>query len=94
MSSKKNTHLKQMKNRVRSKTVPVVKQETPEDIIDPQLLKNKKIIELDTVEDAVPVLEEKSDEETPATEDTDDSNTDEISLDDDELNPFGDKWEQ
>lgn len=60
-----------------------------------RMSQTKKTIELDLPEDTVPVTEEKIiDDESPAAEDAEDAAADEISLDDEELNPFGDKWEQ
>lgn len=57
--------------------------------------KSKKSIDIEAVLEPAPIIEEKVDDEivTP-TEDGDELSTDELSLDDDELNPFGDKWEQ
>ena len=52
-----------------------------------------KANEFNLPEDPVP-LEEKTDEEVPATDDPDEVASDEIALDDEELNPFGDKWVQ
>jgi hypothetical protein len=41
-----------------------------------------------------PIIEEKEEDIATPSEDSDEFSTDELSLDDDELNPFGDKWEQ
>ena len=54
----------------------------------------KKPIEIEIREDAAQ-SEEKTDSEIPAAADEQEElATEEASLDDDELNPFGDKWEQ
>ena len=86
----KNTHSKQMKNK---KVVTSTTQDA-EDMVDPVLEKNKKTIELDVAEEVLPTMEEKLEEETSISDDSEDSSADELTLDDDELNPFGDKWEQ
>ena len=101
MSSTKNTHSKPLKSRLAPKAMTKMPVISPaptkdmEDVARPQTLKVKKPIDLDIAEDAIPALEEKAvDEESLAAEDAEDAATEEISLDDEELNPFGDKWEQ
>ena len=62
-----------------------------EDVDSP---KAKKIVDLEqALEPANIIVEEESDSPTTS-EDSEESAGDEISLDDDEINPFGDKWEQ
>ncbi len=63
-------------------------------LIEIEPLKVKKPIEIDLPEEPA-VIEEKLVEEDPlAAEETEEAAVEEITLDDDELNPFGDKWEQ
>lgn len=57
--------------------------------------KSKKAIDIEAVLEPAPIVEEKVDDEIVSPlEDADELSSDELSLDDDELNPFGDKWEQ
>jgi hypothetical protein len=92
MSQTKNTQSKRIKSKALGKTV----EEKAVGIIDARIEKNKRPIELDLPEEPVAaiVLEEKTDEETVQAEDAEEVAAEEPSLDDDEVNPFGDKWEQ
>lgn len=56
--------------------------------------KSKKPIDIEAVLEPAPIIEEKEEDIATPSEDSDEFSTDELSLDDDELNPFGDKWEQ
>ena len=59
------------------------------------LTAKKKIIEIDEPEPGVALTEEKvSDEDAPPSEDGEETSSEEAALDDDEVDPFGDKWEQ
>lgn len=92
MSKTKNTHVKEIKKKNHSHE----KESAPLETLDPRATNIKKIIEIDITEETVP-LDEKAEEETLAAEDAEDAEdaaVEEITLDDDELNPFGDKWEQ
>ncbi len=78
----------------KSKTELKSVSEDTDEIDDPLLSKNKKPLEIDIPDEIITPIEEKTDEELAVTEDGEDASGDELSLDDDELNPFGDKWEQ
>ncbi|MEK7641984.1 MAG: hypothetical protein AAB365_03270 [Patescibacteria group bacterium] len=56
-------------------------------------VKIKKAIEIDEPEPAVIGVEEKLEEDPLATP-TEDDEAEELSLDGEELNPFGDRWEE
>ena len=55
--------------------------------------KIKKIAEVDIHEDVIGVIEEKVEVDPLLAEEETDETTAEEALDDDEVNPFGDKWE-
>ena len=56
--------------------------------------KAKKPVEIDAA-DILPEVDEKIvDEENPLIASEEEESDDEVSLDDEDLNPFGDKWEQ
>lgn len=55
--------------------------------------KIKKVIEVDDHEPAI-VGDEKLDDDAPVPGDDENLSSDDASLDDEELNPFGDKWEE
>ncbi len=61
--------------------------------IDPIPLKNKKPLEIDEPEVAVAGVEEKI-EEDPLVAAVEDEESEEAVLDGEELNPFGDRWEE
>jgi hypothetical protein len=67
--------------------------EAEDELKDPQIQSDKKVIDPDLILDTAPLDEKIDDEIVAPTEETDESG-DELSLDDEELNPFGDKWEQ
>lgn len=60
--------------------------------------KAKKVVEIEEPEAVIGVVEEKEeklDEDgMPITEDEDEAGTEEAGIDDEEVNPFGDKWEE
>jgi hypothetical protein len=73
---------------------PEIESETTEEeeIVGP---KAKKSVDIESALEPATIIDEKSDDDLPVvTEDGEDSLGDELSLDDEELNPFGDKWEQ
>lgn len=74
----------------KNKIAPAIEEETP--AIDPKKLKKGGEIELP--EEPIAIDEKVLDEELPIAEDVDDAEGSEIGLDDEEINPFGDKWEQ
>lgn len=66
-----------------------------EEMDEPVGPKAKKSVDLESALEPAIIVDEKPEDEAPIlSDDSDDSVSDEISLDDDELNPFGDKWEQ
>ena len=73
-----------------------VKQEAPVDELDlasPVIGKSKKPLDLDDPE-LIPGTEEKIEDDDPLAEDAADENSDdEASIDEEDVNPFGDKWE-
>ena len=73
-----------------------VKTVTPADDLElavPALGRNKKPLDLEDPE-LIPGSEEKIDEDTPTGEDgAEESTDDEAVMDEEEVNPFGDKWE-
>jgi len=79
----------------KSKSPSAVAHQEEEEVIKPAV-KGKKSLEIELPEEpAVLSLEEKPEDETPVVaEDAEELAAEEVSLDDDELNPFGDKWEQ
>lgn len=63
-----------------------------EEVIEP---KAKKAVDLESALEPVSIIDEKVEDETLVlTDEGDESVGEEISLDDEEINPFGDKWEQ
>ena len=89
MPVKKISKAKKMK---KQNTKPVAKTDKEEDIIEPSILKAKKIEIPEEVEGVIEP-EEKIDDDAIA-EDAEDELGEEVSLDNEELNPFGDKWEE
>jgi len=88
MSQTKKSHSKTTKDHA---AAPATQDE--DELKDASVLNEKKIIDVDAALEPA-LIEDKEDEDLPVTpEDTDDP-ADELSLDDEELNPFGDKWEQ
>ena len=68
--------------------------ETSEDTMELEGPKAKKSVDLESALEPAVIIDEKSDEDVPVVTDDEDASGDELSLDDEELNPFGDKWEQ
>lgn len=81
----------------KSKKVAPVAEHTNEHEQEPDLElkagKVKKPIEIDEPEPAIAV-EEKAEEDPLAVATEEDDSAEEISLDGEELNPFGDRWEE
>ena len=89
MPQTKNLHSKHTKTRITSSP-----QQNDEDLNELKVLNVKKTSDLESILEPALILEEKTEEDPLAVvEETDESN-EEVSLDDEELNPFGDKWEQ
>lgn len=89
MAQKKIVHLKQAKNKK-------VERETENELDVPETeeTKSKKPVDLEAALEPASVIEDKIEEDPlVATEDSEEDE-DGLSLDDDELNPFQDKWEQ
>lgn len=89
MAQKKIVHQKQAKNKKVERDA-----ENELDIPETEETKSKKPVDLEAALEPASVIEDKI-EEDPLV-DTEDPEEDEegLSLDDDELNPFQDKWEQ
>lgn len=92
MSQKKTLHSKN------TKTKPTPKDTEAENEIDTEEVegpKAKKGVDIEAALEPASIVDEKVEEETlPIIDDAEDPSSDELSLDDEELNPFGDKWEQ
>lgn len=76
--------------------VPATAEAVPneEEFKDSPILGDKKVIDIESALEPVSIIDEKEADDLPiVTDDTEDSG-DEVSLDDEEINPFGDKWEQ
>ncbi len=65
-----------------------------EEVMDIPPTKSKKPLELDLPEPVIGTDEKPEVDPLIPEEETDETTSEEVSLDDDELNPFGDKWEQ
>jgi hypothetical protein len=65
--------------------------EEVEEVIGP---KAKKGVDLESALEPAVIIDEKVDEDLPVVAEDEESAVDEVTLDDEELNPFGDKWEQ
>ena len=78
------------------KAKPAVTDEAPqeenEDILEPKVGKAKPI-EVDIPEPIIGIDEKPEVDPLLSDEETEDSPAEEAGLDDDEVNPFGDKWE-
>ena len=88
----KNSRLKSVKTK-RVLAKPDVAHEDVAAEPEPILLKSKKPIEMDEPEPAVAGVEEKI-EEDPLVAAVEDEESEEAVLDGEELNPFGDRWEE
>jgi hypothetical protein len=82
---------KVLKNK-ETKNTDTVEENEEEEIVG---TKSKKPVDLESALEPANIIDEKTDDEIPViTDDSEESAGEELSLDDDELNPFGDKWEQ
>jgi hypothetical protein len=89
MPSIKGTKIKNKTEKVKKEDVEESLEEGPELI--PKKIKSHDISDIEPVA----IIEEKIvDEPIIATEDEDDLASEEAGLDNDELNPFGDRWEE
>ncbi len=90
----KTPHQKLIKTR--SKPAESVAKEEDGEAVMIDVVKSKKPLEIEIPEDVIEtaIVEEKADDESTVAEDAEEAAADEVTLDDDELNPFGDKWEQ
>ncbi len=77
-----------------AKTKPVDAVEEGDDAVGLHAIKIKKAIEVELGDEVVAPLEKLEDDAPAAAEDGDELSTDELSLDEEEINPFGDKWEE
>jgi len=73
------------------RTPDVETSEEVEEVIGP---KAKKGVDLESALEPAVIIDEKVDEDLPVSSEDEESAADEVTLDDEELNPFGDKWEQ
>ena len=99
MSPTKTTHARIARTKVsmKAKARPVeASAESAEvEILETPTLVPKRVIEIEIPEEVPAAVEEKTDDESAASEEgAEDGTGEELTLDDDELNPFGDKWEQ
>lgn len=90
MAQTKNSPAKTAKTKSAAKEAEI--ENDPVELGDP---KEKKTVDLESALEPAVIVDEKVDDEISVIgDDPEESGTDELSLDDDELNPFGDKWEQ
>ena len=104
MASKKETKIKKISKKSVKKDVkkipaaPVIEEVEENEEVEADIIgakgKVKKPAEIDTA-DILPEVDEKIvDEENPLLVGEEEETDEEASLDDEDLNPFGDKWEQ
>lgn len=81
-----------LKNKEDKNTKDIAGENEEEEIVGP---KTKKSVDLESALEPANIVDDKTEDEIPViTDDSEESTSEELSLDDDELNPFGDKWEQ
>ena len=86
-------HNKQLRSNTKPKTSIKDTSEDADDIAAP-VSKINKVIDIYIQDDVVGVVEEKPETDPLTTnEESDESASEESGLDDEEINPFGDKWE-
>ncbi|MEI7462821.1 MAG: hypothetical protein WCK03_00305 [Candidatus Taylorbacteria bacterium] len=86
-------HNKQLRSNKKPKTLIKDTSEDADDIAAP-VSKINKVIDIYIQDDVVGVVEEKPETDPLTTnEESDESASEESGLDDEEINPFGDKWE-
>ena len=88
----KKASVKNSKKKQPPAVVEIEEKEEEIDILSPKG-KAKKPVEIDAA-DILPEVDEKIDEETVALSLEDEESEDVASLDAEDLNPFGDKWEE
>jgi hypothetical protein len=92
MSQKKTLHSKNTKPKPVSKDSEGENEAEVAELDGP---KAKKGVDIEAALEPAAIIDEKVEEDIlPPSEDAEDANADELTLDDEELNPFGDKWEQ
>ena len=90
MSRTKTSNLKSSKDKAREDDL-----ETESDQAEIVETKSKKPIDLESALEPATIVDEKIEEDVSIfNDDSEESSSDELSLDDEEINPFGDKWEQ
>ena len=65
-----------------------------DELKDSPLLVDKKVIDIESALEPAALIDDKEVEDLPIPTDDSEDGGDEVSLDDEELNPFGDQWEQ
>jgi hypothetical protein len=92
MSQKKTLHSKNTKTKPAPKDNEAENESELTELDGP---KAKKGVDLEAALEPAAIIDEKvEDEILPVGEESEDGSADELTLDDEELNPFGDKWEQ
>ncbi len=94
MAQKKKISIKKSKTKESASPEQETEVETSEDAEEVVGPKAKKGVDLESALEPASIIDEKVDEDLPISLDDEESASEEISLDDEELNPFGDKWEQ
>jgi hypothetical protein len=89
MAQKKIVHQKQAKNKKVERDA-----ENELDIPETEETKSKKPVDLEAALEPASVIEEKIEEDPLVATEDPEEDEEGLSLDDDELNPFQDKWEQ
>lgn len=75
-----------------AKKKSVVKNKNNDEEVDPP--KVKKIIEMEESEISGVIVDEKAPDDAFISDDSEELEVEEVGMDDEDLNPFGDKWEQ
>jgi hypothetical protein len=88
-NSKHSKTTKAVKEPAVAEAIPV-----EDELKDSPLLVDKKVIDIESALEPAALIDEKEVEDLPIPTDDSEDGGDEVSLDDEELNPFGDKWEQ
>lgn len=89
MAQKKIVHQKQAKNKKVERDA-----ENELDIPETEETKSKKPVDLEAALEPASVIEDKIEEDPLVATEDPEEDEEGLSLDDDELNPFQDKWEQ
>ncbi len=84
--------LRPKKQTIKAKPADAV--EENDDAVGLQAGKIKKVIEVELGDEIVAPLEKLDDDAPVVSEDGEELSTDELGLDEEEINPFGDKWEE